>query len=523
MCIDTFREGRYRQPSYQRESIVGAFTRMSAVNLFTGFLDTAHRMPEKVAVQFEGQSLTFRALRQAALSVARYLGDRRGQHVGLLAGNTPAFISGYFGILGAGGVGVPFNAMLKPAELLPLLQHAQVQLLLVAKPLAALGNALCAAGASCQILVIDDLPEAGDTDEPAFYGTSLIESDLAMILYTSGTTGDPKGVMLTHGNFLANFHSFNAAFGGFRVEDAIICVLPLFHSFAFTAELLPCVLVGSKLVLCPSFKPKQVFQLWSTESSVVFIAVPPMYGMLAATAPVGGRPQANVRIAISGGGPMPSEVQQRFENTFGFDIYEGYGLTEAAPVLTSNFPTYKENRKGTVGLALPGVELQVWDDEGKTLPRGAEGELVARGPNIMRGYFNNPSATAAALTAEGWLRTGDMAVIDNDGYVRIVGRKKELIVSAGENIHPREVEEVLVQHPAVYEAAVIGIPDKIKTEVPKAFLCPEPGAPLETVDIASVRTFCRERLAPHKVPVAWQVLEALPRTSTGKINKKVLS
>lgn len=489
-------------------------------NLFHGFAATVRKFAAKSALRFEGRAIAFADVYSSALGVARRLGDRRGRHVGLLAGNTPAFVAGYFGILGAGATAVPFNAMLTDKELVPLARHADLAALLVSRALTPLIAPLQAGLPDTPILVIEDIAPAGGIDDDAPYASSLGLEDLAMLLYTSGTTGDPKGVMLTHKNFIANFNSFSQVFN-FNEHDTFIDVLPLFHSFAFTGELLSCALLGVELILCPAFKPKEVLELMATERNVVLLAVPPMYAVLTAFAPAGYDARDNVRYLVSGGGPMPAEVQARFEERFGIEIYEGYGLTEAAPVVSSNSKLH-DNRRGTIGRALPGVRVEIWDEAGTPLPAGVEGELMVKGDNVMRGYYKNPAATAEALTADGWLRTGDMAVIDNDGFLRIVGRKKELIVSAGENIHPREVEETLVRHPAVFEAAVIGVPDKLKTEVPKAFLAPHPGQPLDSIDIKEVRDFLRDRLAAHKIPALWAVLEQLPKLPTGKINKKIL-
>ncbi len=500
-------------------------------NIYGGFLETARLHAQREAVRTGAAATTFAELQQAAVGVATKLGDRRGEHIGLLAGNSPAYIGGLFGLLGAGAAAVPFNTMLTPAELGPQMRHADLAALLVSRKLEPLATAAArAAGWDCPLHVLEDMPPAPATAAAGLPGAQAAADDLAMIIYTSGTTGDPKGVMLTQRNLTANFESFVEAFP-FYPDDTVVAVLPLFHSFAFTTQLLPCALIGCRLALCSSFKPKEVLQLLQNERRVVFMAVPPMYAVLANQSAVAGEPSSgaacraaisrNVRLAVSGGGPLPLEVQQAFEERFGVDLHEGYGLTEAAPVVSCNLPG-QPNKHGTIGPPVPGVRVQVWDQDDQALATGEEGELVVRGENVMRGYYKNPEATAAALT-RGWLRTGDLAVIDADGYIKIVGRKKELIVSAGENIHPREVEEALVRHPAVFEAAVIGIPDRRRTEAPKAFLAPPPGASPDTIDVKAVREFLRGSLATHKIPAAWEVLETLPKNATGKVDKKALS
>lgn len=491
------------------------------MNIFSRFLNTVRQFPDNAAVQADETVFTFADIHQSALAVAGRLGDCRGRHVGILAGNSPAFISGILGILGAGATAVPFNAMLTLPELLPQMQHADIAALCVSTPLQPLAEAAKQGGLACPIHILEEMAAQKGEAGAVTWGQGAAPGDLAMILYTSGTTGDPKGVMLTHRNLLANFESFAQMFS-FRPSDTVVVVLPLFHCFSFTTQLLPCALIGCRMILCASFKPKQVLDIMSREPDVVFMGVPPMYALLAAAGSPDLDIKKNVRLAVSGGGPLPREVQRAFEECFRLDLQEGYGLTEAAPAVSFNLPG-PANKRGTIGQSIPGIDLQVWDEDGRIVPLGAEGELVVRGENVMRGYYKNPAATAAAITAGGWLRTGDLATLDHEGYARIVGRKKELIVSAGENIHPREVEEVLASHPQVLEAAVIGIPHKRKTEVPKAFLVPQPGMPMAALDADEVRQFSRQRLAPHKIPHAWVVVESLPKTATGKVNKKLLA
>jgi long-chain acyl-CoA synthetase len=258
-----------------------------------------------------------------------------------------------------------------------------------------------------------------------------------------------------------------------------------------------------------------VLDLLREVPSGVFTAVPSMFSLLAKSP--GEERLDRLRVAVSGGAPLPASIHQAFLRRFGVNITEGYGLTEASPVVCSNRP--RNNRPGTIGLPLPGVEVQVWDDQDQPLPPGEPGELVTRGPHVMAGYYRNPEATAAAIHPEGWLRTGDMAIIDEAGYVRIVGRKKELIISSGMNIYPFEIEEVLTSHPKVAEAAVIGVADALRGEVPKAFVVLHEG---QRIDPGELRQLCRERLAEYKIPRQIELIDALPRTPTGKIQKKSL-
>ena len=456
--------------------------------------------------------LLSRARRVAALLAAHVAPSR---HVGLLGQNHPDYIAGLFGALLAGRTVVPLNPLQAPPELARVIEHSEQRLLLCTRKTLPLAQAAVKLLSDPpQMVVLEDVPESMDADY--LPKTNHTADDLAMILYTSGTTGDAKGVMLTHGNFLENARQYSEGFH-FAESDHFYVILPLFHIFAVTTEILSGLLSGATLVLYESFNPKALLRQFTELPSGVFIAVPPMYAVLARSAPEGYAGQHKLRVCVSGGGPMPGEVQRQFEAAFGMDVCEGYGLTEAAPVLCSNVPGH--NRKGCVGRAYTGTELRVCDESGCDVPAGAEGELWARGPNIMKGYYKNPVATAEALTPDGWLRTGDLVRIDENGYVAIVGRKKDVIVSAGENIYPREIEEVLAVHPSVLEAAVVGVPDERRGEVPKAFVVTVPEASVEAGELVA---WCKERLGAYKIPHHWEVVSALPKTATGKVQKNIL-
>lgn len=473
--------------------------------------------PDKAAVIFEDQVWSYAALERRIEQVGAALAGIDSPHVGLLGQNHPSYVAGFFGALRAGRTLVPMNPLQAPAELARLAEHSEQRALMhthkTAPLAAAVADILSQASHSLQLVNLEELPATS----AAVAEPHTRPDDLAMILYTSGTTGDPKGVMLTHANFLANERQYADGYG-FTPNDHFYLVLPMFHIFAVTTELLSGFFTGATLLVHESFNPKVLLKQFTEYPSGVFIAVPPMYGLLARYAPEGMPGMHKLRVCVSGGGPMPPEIQRAFESRVGCHVCEGYGLTEAAPVLTSNVPG--DNKKGTVGRGFPGTELSVRDEEGRPVPAGREGELWARGPNIMKGYFKNPQATAAALTPDGWLRTGDLARIDEAGYVSIVGRKKDVIVCAGENIYPREIEDVLVEHPAVLEAAVVGVPDALKTEVPKAFVVP---ASEETrLDFHELAGWCKERLGRYKIPVHWESIAQLPKTATGKVQKVLL-
>jgi long-chain acyl-CoA synthetase len=337
--------------------------------------------------------------------------------------------------------------------------------------------------------------------------------DPALYLYTSGTTGRPKGVVLTHQNLASNVDSCQKA-DKFDHNDSFLCLLPFFHTYAITGTILLPLLSGSKMVLVDRFQATKVLGLIQEHKISVFLAIPSMYRVLAATE--GDFNVSSVRFPISGGEPLPVAVADAFQKRFGVPIFEGYGQTEAAPVVTLNVPAAR--KLGTIGRVLPGVELQIWDEQNNVLPNGETGEIMVRGQNVMQGYHHLPEETAKTIT-DGWLHTGDLGKLDADGFVTITGRKKDLIISAGENIYPREIEEVVAQHPKVREVAVIGVKDEVRGEVPKAFVIVREGM---TLDDKELRSYCRENLANYKIPKHIEFVADLPRTPTGKVLKRML-
>jgi len=302
--------------------------------------------------------------------------------------------------------------------------------------------------------------------------------------------------------------------GQFGSDDTFLCLLPFFHTYAITGTFLLPALNGSKMVLVDRFQPLKVLKMIADHGVTCFLAIPSMYRVLAGTE--GDFDVSSLRFPISGGEPLPVAVAEAFRERFGVDVFEGYGQTEASPVVSLNVPGAR--KLGSVGRPLPGVEVSVWSDENQPVPPGTVGELVVRGENVMQGYHRLPEETAATV-AGGWLHTGDLGAMDDDGFLTITGRKKELIISAGENIFPREIEEALIQHPSVREVAVVGVPDEVRGEVPKAFVIPAEGA---RVDERELRGFCRERIAGYKVPKTFEIVDDLPRTPSGKVLKRML-
>jgi long-chain acyl-CoA synthetase len=473
---------------------------------------TAQSMPSNIAIIEDSNRWTYAELADEVHRLAAALEDRvKGDTVGILLPNSQRYIATLLAIWKAGKTAVPLNYLLPPADIGFIIKDSGMSGLVSSQFFnQALGALKPLFGDRGVILMADDagfIPEQAQTVAAAY-------RDPALYLYTSGTTGRPKGVVLTHDNLIANVESCQQA-GEFDHRDAFLCLLPFFHTYAITGTFLLPILNGSRMVLVDRFQPAKVLGLIQQHRISVFLAIPSMYRVLAAAE--GDVDVSSVRFPISGGEPLPVAVAEAFERRFNVPIFEGYGQTESSPVVTLNTP---DTRKlGTIGKALPGVEVAIWDDQNRVLPAGEVGEIMVRGRNVMKGYHHQPEETAKAIT-DGWLHTGDLGRLDEDGFVTITGRKKDLIISAGENIYPREIEEALSQHSKVKEVAVIGVKDEVRGEVPKAFVIARDGM---TLDEKELRSFCREHLANYKVPKYFEIVADLPRTPTGKVLKRMLT
>jgi len=473
---------------------------------------SARKHSSNVALVDEtGGTWTYRELaREADLLAVRIQNEIPGSAVGILLLNSQRFLVTMLAIWKAGKVAVPLNYLLPPQDLAFILRDSGMSGLVSSGFFAdALEKIRPLFGESGKILMADE-----ESFIPQHASESHTElADPALYLYTSGTTGRPKGVVLSHGNLLANVEACQIA-GRFTADDTFLCLLPFFHTYAITGTFLLPALCGCKMVLVERFQPTRVLSLIAGHRVTCFLAIPSMYRVLAGTE--GEFDVSSLRFPISGGEPLPLAVAEAFRSRFGVDVFEGYGQTEASPVVSLNVPGSR--RLGTVGRALPGVEVAVWDENSSTVAPGGVGELVVRGPNVMQGYHRLPEETEATITDD-WLHTGDLGTVDSEGFISITGRKKDLIISAGENIFPREIEEVLAQHPSVDEVAVIGIPDEVRGEVPKAFVI---GVEGEVLDAKELRRFCRGRIAGYKVPRVFEIVSDLPRTPSGKVLKRML-
>jgi long-chain acyl-CoA synthetase len=490
--------------------------------------ESAVRFPDNDAVVLGDLRLTYSQLWAHAKQYAAVLrehGVGPGDKVALLLPNTPHFPLAYFGTLALGGVAVPVHALLKAEEIEYVLADSGAKVLVCAAPLLGEG----AKGAELAGVPVLAVMDGGDAtveriDTLALSATPIeaVEprepEDTAVILYTSGTTGKPKGAEITHLNVTMNVvvsaqHSFDIS-----ESDIVLGCLPLFHTFGQTCCMNTAFYVGATVVLLPRFDGTAALQLLVDEKCTVFMGVPTMYiGLIEAAKTSELRPQ--LKVALSGGAALPLTVLERFAEVFGTNVFEGYGLTETSPVATFNQKGFPP-KAGTVGKAIWGVEVEIAkaevDERIELLPSGELGEIVVRGHNVFKGYLNKPEATAAAIV-DGWFRTGDLGTLDADGYVTIVDRKKDMVIRGGYNVYPRDVEEVLLRHPAVGQVAVIGVPDEQYGEEVCAVVVLD-GSATE----AEIIAFGKEHLAAYKYPRRVIFAEALPLGPSGKVLKREL-
>ena len=486
------------------------------------FAEAAARYAERPAVRMDGLVLSYSRLRDAAYRMASLLssaGVAPGDRVAIMLPNMPAFPVAFYGALAAGAVVVPMNPLLKSREITYYLSDSGAKALLVWHT-AAGEAALGAAANGVSVLKIDEPDAAGLLTglAPGPAGVERAGDDDAVILYTSGTTGVPKGAELTHAGLTRNASLTARNLLNAAPDDVVMGCLPLFHVFGLTCALNATIAVGASLTLLPRFDPARALEIVGRDRVTIFEGVPTMYAAMLHDPACARADTSSLRVCVSGGAAMPAEVMRGFEQAFGCMILEGYGLSETSPVASFNHPD-RVRKPGSIGTPIQGVEMRVVDNEGAELPVGQIGEIVIRGHNVMKGYWRNPGATAETIT-DGWLKTGDLARVDEDGYFYIVDRKKDLIIRGGFNVYPREIEEVLYEHPAVAEAAVIGIPDEHLGEEIGAAVKLRPAA---TATTGELRAFVKDRVAPYKYPRYVWIEPDLPKGPTGKILRREVS
>jgi long-chain acyl-CoA synthetase len=471
------------------------------------------------AVRMNGLVLSYAELRVAAARMASLLssaGIEPGDRVAVMLPNVPAFPIAFYGALSAGAVVVPMNPLLKSREVAYYLSDSGARVLLAWHAAAAEADKGAAETGTRVVEVTEpDLCSLLAGFAPQAAGAARAGDDDAVILYTSGTTGRPKGAELTHAGLTRNARLTAVTLLHAGPGDVVMGCLPLFHVFGLTCALNATIIGGGTLTLLPRFDPAAALEIIGRDKVTIFEGVPTMYAAMLHHPASAQADSSSLRVCVSGGSAMPVEVMREFEQAFGCMILEGYGLSETSPVASFNHPG-KVRKPGSVGTPVEGVEMRVVSDGGAELPAGEIGEIVIRGHNVMKGYWGNPAATAEAITG-GWFRTGDLARVDDDGYFSIVDRKKDLIIRAGYNVYPREIEEVFYEHPAVAEAAVIGIPDQDLGEEVCAAVKLKPGA---TATPAKLRSFVRDRVAPHKYPRHLWLVPDLPKGPTGKILRR---
>ncbi|MGI8801284.1 MAG: long-chain-fatty-acid--CoA ligase [Solirubrobacteraceae bacterium] len=488
-------------------------------NLADMLTAAAARRGDAIALRLDAIEVSYAALDAASASVAGLLaaaGVDPGDRVGVMLPNVPYFPVVYYGILRLGAIVVPMNVLLKEREVGFYLGDAEAKAIFAWHGFAGDAEAGAArAGTACTLVEPGVFEQLVMGAEPLGEVAEVGPEDTAVILYTSGTTGTPKGAELTHAN-LARNAAISA--GLFSLDDDAVTLgaLPLFHSFGQTCAMNATISVAGCLTLLPRFEPAKALEIIQRDRVNVFEGVPTMYSAMLNLADPGAYDTSTLKVCASGGAALPVELMRGFEAAFDCKILEGYGLSETSPVASFNHPD-RERKAGSIGTPIDGVEMQVVGEDDAPLPAGEVGEVRIRGHNVMKGYWRKPEATAAAIDADGWFRTGDMAVVDDDGYYFIVDRKKDMIIRGGYNIYPREIEEVLYEHAGVREAAVVAMEHAELGEEVGAAVALKEGA---EVTVEELQKFVKDAVAAYKYPRRLWLVDELPKGPTGKILKR---
>src|SRR3954451_13484273 len=488
------------------------------MNFANAFGQAAAEHAERPAVKLDDAVLTYSALDEAvgrAAGLLRARGIGPGDRIGLQLPNVPYFPIVYYGALRIGAVVVTMNPLLKAREVAYYLEDSDARLL-VAWPgfaEAAEGGA-GETGAECLLTQPGEFEQALGGVEPVTDVADRADDDPAVIIYTSGTTGSPKGAALMHSTLTSGAASARELVD-ISPEDVTVATLPLFHVFGMNSVMNACLVNGGLLTLLPRFEPGKVLELIERDGATVFAGVPTMFSALLNHPERESHDTGSLRLCISGGAAIPVEVLRGFDEAFGATILEGYGLSETTGMGSFNLPD-RERKPGSIGVPIGGTEMKVVDDDGNEAPQGEPGEIVMRGPLVMSGYWNREDATADVMR-DGWFHTGDIATVDEDGYFFIVDRKKDLVIGGGYNVYPREIEEVFYEHPAVREAAVLGVAhDELGEEVAAAVALKDG----EQATPEELRDFLKQRVAAYKYPRAVWIIDELPKGPTGKILKR---
>lgn len=509
------------------------------LNISSKLKDNASKYGDKPAYYFQDTPTSYTEFDAAVSKFAHSLtemGLKPGDHIALLLGNSPHYVISLYGSIRAGVKVIPVNPTYTPDEISYILNDGDVKAVVTIDLLLPLFEKVSPLLQKLEQIIYCETPkdEKGDFTSLSIYskmksftelissgnhlfeGPHLDQEDVAIILYTSGTTGKPKGAMLTHKNIFSNAQD-TANYLNISDHDRVIATLPMFHVFCLTVALNAPIMNGGTVIIVPRFSPGEIFEIVKKHEATVFAGVPTMYNFLLQFPNANEEDLKSLKLCISGGASMPVALLKSFEKKFQVAVSEGYGLSEASPVTCFN-PLNRPRKPGSIGTSIINVENKVVDELGNEVPVGEVGELVVRGPNVMRGYYKMPEESVHTIR-DGWLFTGDLARMDDEGYFYIVDRKKDMIIVGGFNVYPREVEEVLYSHPSVLEVAVVGVPDQNFGETVRSFVVTKPD---QTVTEEELISFCAEHLAKYKIPSMIEFLEELPKNTTGKILRRAL-
>jgi len=501
--------------------------------------ETAKKFPEKEVVIFEDKRIRYRELNERVNEFASgllKLGIKKGDKIGLWMPNYPEWVIAYFGIAKAGGVVVPMNTRYKTHEVEYILNNSEATALIMIDTFVGIDfikmmNELRGKIPKLESVIVFGNPEEGmhgfyeicekgkdwkndkDFEERK---KSLTPEDCVFILYTSGTTGNPKGAMLSHNNMGTNARDVAGVLKTTE-RDRFLLAVPFFHCFGCVMGILGSIIYGASMVPMLMFKGKEAMELVEKEKISILYGVPTMFVLELEAFRKYGYNIDSLRTGIMAGAPCPVEIMRGVMEEMHCNVCIAYGLTEASPVITmTRFDDPIDKRVKTVGKTLPGTEVRIVDDLHKSVPAGSRGELACKGYNVMLGYYKMPQKTKEVIDEEGWLYSGDLAVMDEEGYISIVGRKKDMIIVGGFNVYPREIEEFLFTHPKIQNVSVIGFPDKIFGEVVMVCVIPKEGVNLDPQEIAE---FCKGKIANFKVPRYVKIVDQMPMTASGKIQK----
>jgi len=494
------------------------------MNIINQFISVCEKYPENTHLVDEFNKLTRRETLKRVYSLANFLNQsdfENSDKIGILLPNCNEFIISFFATALSRKIIVPLNCLLQPPELAYVIAHSNLDTIITSKLFDRLIEAIYQNCPSLKRIIYIDKEEENLLTFKKIFQTYSPEpvkvkgnlEDDFLLIYTSGTTGKPKGVMLTHKNLSANHLGCIDAFPDI---DGRVClgILPLFHSFGITVCILLSQLMNIKLVLINGFGSTKILKLIADEKISFLPMVPQLFAILLKSKELQNTDLSSLQYCVSGGGPCPKIYVEAWEKLTGKPLLNGYGLTEASPVVSVN--RANNNKIGTIGIPFFNSKVEIWDDNGNPVVNGIVGEIMVKGNNVMKGYYKNEEETKKTISQDGWLHTGDMGFLDEEGFITITGRKKEIIISAGEKIYPQEIEDVLLSYPKIIEVAVIGIQDEIRGEVPKAFIVTHPE---QTITKEEILEYCRQKLAPYKIPRDIEFRPSLPRNPTGKVAK----